>query len=59
MRSAKRTHDQCADRRQVMTTVEINPSQTDVSQMVDYRIQAPATVALQANWSEYVVRKSR
>lgn len=42
-----------------MTTVEINPSQTDVSQMVDYRIQAPATVALQANWSEYVVRKSR
>ncbi len=40
-------------------TVEINPSQTDVSHMVDYRIQAPAVEALQAIWSEYVARKNR
>lgn len=41
------------------TTVEINLSQTDVSPMVNYRIQAPAAETLQAIWSEYVARKSR
>ncbi len=41
------------------TTVEINPSQTEVSPMVDYRLQAPAAEALQAIWREYLTRKSR
>ncbi len=40
------------------TTVEINPSQTEVSHMVDFRIQAPAAEALQAIWSEFTARQA-
>lgn len=42
-----------------LPTVEINPGHTEVSDMVDYRIQARARDAFEAIWSAYLARVGR
>jgi NAD-dependent deacetylase len=40
-------------------TVEINPSETSVSRIVDYRLAMPAAAALDAIWNRYLASNEK